>query len=146
MAAGGFHHDFAGHDQNLLAGNGEVAAGFDGGEGRPQPGGADNGDEHHVRFHRLDQLHKAGFARKNPDIIRQAAGQRRERGGIGQGHVFDPELHGLRGEGVCAARGSEADHFHPLRDIAGDFQGAGADAAGGPEEDDALPLFRGPDY
>jgi len=50
FAPGGFHDDLARHDEDLLAGDGEILPCFDGGQGGAQPANAHDGDENHVRL------------------------------------------------------------------------------------------------
>ena len=47
-ACGQVHDQGTGHDQGFLVGHGDGFAGFQGGPGAFQPGGADDGADHHV--------------------------------------------------------------------------------------------------
>jgi len=53
------HHDFTGHDEDFLGSDGDVLAGTDGGEGRGEAGGADDGDEDDVGLGQGGQFEEA---------------------------------------------------------------------------------------
>ena len=58
-----FHDNLAGHDQNFLAGDGEVLACFNGGQCGLEAGSPHDGDQHHVRLRKLRQAAQAFLAR-----------------------------------------------------------------------------------
>ena len=135
---GGLRDGLAGHDEDLLAGDGEVHATLDGGEGGGEPGGADDGDEDHVGLASVHEVDEALGAGVKGDAVRELRLRFGRRGGIGEGDVLHAGLDGLLDEGIRAAVRGEADDLHALGEVTGHFEGAGADGTGGAEKDDAF--------
>lgn len=134
--AGGVHDETAGHDEDFLGGDGEVAAAIDGGEGGFEAGGSDDGDEDEVGFGGADEVGEPVFAGEDRGGWGDHAFKGVGGGGVGEAEVAAGEFCGLLGEEVGAGGGGHADDFHAVREVAGDLEGAGADAACGAENED----------
>lgn len=135
---GGSGDGFAGHDEDFFAGDGEVHAAFDGGEGGGEAGGADDGDEDEVGIDGVDEIDEALGAGVDFD------GGGESGAGLGGGvvveerEVFDAGFSDLGECGIDRGVGGEADDFHAVGQGAGYLEGGGADGAGGAEEEDAF--------
>ena len=134
----GCHDEAAGHDEDFLGGDGEVAAAVDGGEGGFEACGADDGDEDEVGCGGADEVGEPVFAGEDGGGGRDHAFEGVGGGGVGEAEVAAGEFGGLLGEEVGAGGGGHADDFHAVREVAGDLEGAGADAACGAEDEDPL--------
>ena len=121
LAARGGHHGFAGHDEDFLAGHGDVFPRLDRRQRGPQSAGADDGDEDEIGLGQRGEFDEA------LDTVRAARD-----GEFGVGKFL-----GRGVEFVGVGMGGHPDDFHPLGDVACDFPRALADGTGGPEDDDA---------
>lgn len=125
---------FACHDEDFLAGDGEVHASFDGCECWSESRRADDGDEHHVSIGFIDQIDESLRSGVQNDIRRQQCARFGSRSGIGERDLLHAGFADLFGEGFDTAVCGQADDLHALWDVARDFEGTGADGAGGAEE------------
>ena len=66
------HHDFAGHDEDFLGGDGDVLARANGGERGLQSRGADDGDQHDVRLGQRGEFEQAFVPRKDVNTPAQS--------------------------------------------------------------------------
>ena len=127
--AGLSHHDFTGHHENFLRRHGDVLAGADRGQGRLQPGGADDGDQHDVGAWQRGQLDQSLVAGGHADAVELWA----EFGGLfrrANGDQLGAKLQRLACEEFRVAARSEADEADVARQIPGHHGGAGADRTG----------------
>ena len=80
---GGGGDGFAGHDEDFFAGDGEIHASVDGGEGGGESGGADDGNEDEVGIDGVDEIDEALGAGVNFDRGRESGA------GLGGGLVVE---------------------------------------------------------
>jgi hypothetical protein len=138
FGGGGGGDGFAGHDEDFFAGDGEIHAAVDGGERGGETGSADDGDEDEVSLDGVDEVDEALGTGINMDAGWQ--------GGAGFGgsvcieerEVLDAGFFDLIEHGIHAGVGGEADDLHAIWDGLSDFEGAGADGAGGAEQEDTF--------
>ena len=71
FAFGGLSDSLAGHDEDFLAGHGQVHAALDGGQGRSQARSAHDGHQHHVGIGFIDEIHQPLRASMQHHIRRQ---------------------------------------------------------------------------
>ena len=69
LASRSFHDGFARQHEDFLAGHGQILAGAERGQRRGEPGGADNGDQHHVGVSLLHHLGETLGALKKPGAL-----------------------------------------------------------------------------
>ena len=137
-----FHHDLSGHDQNFLAGDGQVLPRLNGGQCRAQPRCAHDGNQHHVRLRKLCQAAQAFFPCFNLHTGK-GAGEFLRPGQIVNADVVNAEFPCLEGQGLRVAAGGQAHHFHSVPNVPGYFQGAGSDGTRGTQDNDASFLHNG---
>jgi hypothetical protein len=123
------HHDLAGGDQHLLAGEGDLLAGLDGRDRGSQPDHSRHADDHEVGLRQGGELHQRLHPRRN---LRVRVEQRQ----LGFG-----ELRALAEQKLGVRAGGQADHLQPVGMLPDDVERLAADAARGAENDD--PLHRG---
>ena len=146
-AGGGGGEDVAaGEDEDFLGGEGEVFAGGEGGEGRLEAGGADDGDEDDVGGGELGEFDEAGEAGDEAGAGRKGGG-RGAGGGVGgvvvETDVADAMGAGDGGEFLPIAAGGDGDELEFVGVRGDDAQGVFTDGAGGAEEDDAFARGKG---
>jgi hypothetical protein len=118
--AGGAHHEVARDDQRLLVGQGDALARAQRGEGRFEPGRADDPDDHHAHVapgRRLDEAAPARAVRQ-PDVGRTPVARL----------LVEQRGFGARGQG---------DHVEPVPVAPQHLERGAPDRAGGPEDRDA---------
>ena len=137
----GGHDELAGEDEDFLRGEREVLAGGERGERGVEAGGADDGDQHDVRFGQLREFDEsgksadeAGAGGKCSDV--GASGG--ERGVVKHPDVAHAELAGDAGEFLPIGTGGDADEFELVAVRREHAKRVFADGAGGAEEDDAF--------
>jgi hypothetical protein len=135
LALRGLGDGFASHDEDFFAGDGEMHAAFNRRECWSESGGADDGDEDHVGVGFVDEIDEALRPGVQNNIRWQQRPRFGRRGGIGESDLLHAGFTDLLHERFDAAVRGQADDLHALRDVARDFEGAGADGAGGAEEE-----------
>ena len=124
------HHDFTGHDEDFLRGDGNVLARANGGQRRFQSRCADDGDEHNVRRRQRGQFDQTVFAginpHRHPPNIFQFTGLLR----IADGNRFGPVFARLFEQQFGIVAGGQPEQPDAVRQILSHLDGAGADGAG----------------
>ena len=92
---GGGGDDFASHDEDFLGGDGEVFAGFNGGERGVESGGADDGDEDDVGTGEGGEFEQAFRAEVDFYIAGEQGAEGGFLGGVINGDVADAGFAGL---------------------------------------------------
>ncbi len=132
---GELHHELAPDDQRLLVGQREIDALAQRGDGRPQPGRADQRVEHEIGAGLQDQAHKPLGADEDlaagPRLRGAGAGV-----GVGQRDAGHAVRAGLVDERLPRALGAEADELEVVGAL-DDVEGLGADRTGRPEYEQA---------
>ena len=132
------HHDFAGHDENFLGGDGDVLAGANRGERGLQSGRADNRNQNDVRRRQRRQLDQAFRAGKNLGRNAKPVLHFLRLRRIGDGNGLGPVLARLLEQQFGIVARGEAEQADSIRQILRHLDGAGADGAGAAEKNNVF--------
>ena len=137
--AGGGDHQFAGQHQRFLVGQQQALAGARGGQGRGQPGGADDRRHHGVALRAGDQAFQrrvAGVGTGGQPGGGQAIAQCRVGVRVGDHRMVGAVPRAQGEQGIDLAAGGQHAGPHPPGMARDHIQRRGADRAGGAEHGD----------
>ena len=137
------HYRLARHNQNFLRGDRDIFAGADGGQGRLQAGGADDGDEHDVCRRQRGEFDQAIASGIDPRRGAQHFFEFPRFGRVQERDGFGPVFERLFGEQFRIAARRQAHESNAVGQVLGHPEGAGADGPGAAEEDNVLHMKNG---
>ena len=134
------HHQLAGKHQDFLRGEGDGLFRRDGGEGRLECRGANDGHEDDIGLGQGGEFAQAASAAIESGASREsgAAPGGGQGGRVREADLPHPELSGNFGQPLMFAMGGDAHELQPVTLGGENPQGALPDRAGGPEENDTF--------
>ena len=140
----GRHDQLTGDHEHFLAGQRDVFAGLERGEGRTQPPRAHDGDQHHVRaFPGGQLLQPAGAGENGHRLVIELRPQFQLRGRVRHRQSVGPQGVRLHREPIDIAEPRHPDHAHPPGQLTGHPACALPDRAGRAENHDVAATHEG---